>query len=204
MPDGRTRIIGFSPMSSAQALIEDIRLVVDRALSGDQTAMLQIVDRYKQRVFGLCYRMLGQREDAEDVSQEAFIRVLDNLPSWDSNRAFEPWLMTIAANRCRTQLSRRKSRAQPQALPFAPADDRWSLDADGKQMQEELEFVLKDLPQNHRQAFELFHRQQLSYAEIADEMEVPPGTVKTWVHRARNEIIRRLVARQVVEQRHAM
>ena len=45
MPDGRTRIIGFSPMSSAQALIEDIRLVVDRALSGDQTAMLQIVDR---------------------------------------------------------------------------------------------------------------------------------------------------------------
>lgn len=191
-------------MSSAQALIEDIRLVVDRALSGDQAAMLQIVDRYKQRVFGLCYRMLGQREDAEDVSQEAFIRVLDNLPSWDPNRAFEPWLMTIAANRCRTQLTRRKNRAQLQTLPFAPADDRWTQDADGKQMQEELEFVLKDLPVNHRQAFELFHRQQLSYAEIADEMKVPPGTVKTWVHRARNEIIRRLVARQVVERRHAM
>lgn len=191
-------------MSSAQALIEDIRLVVDRALSGDQSAMLQIVDRYKQRVFGLCYRMLGQREDAEDVSQEAFIRVLDNLPSWDPNRAFEPWLMTIAANRCRTQLTRRKNRAQLQALPFTPADDRWTQDADGRHMQEELEFVLKDLPENHRQAFELFHRQQLSYAEIAVEMDVPSGTVKTWVHRARNEIIRRLVARQVVEQRHAM
>ena len=84
-------------MTHATTSVDDIRPLVNQALNGDQHAMLRIVERYKQRVFGLCYRMLGQREDAEDVSQEAFVRVLKNLPSWDQTRAFEPWLMTIAA-----------------------------------------------------------------------------------------------------------
>jgi RNA polymerase sigma-70 factor (ECF subfamily) len=189
-------------MSIAEAIVEDVRTLVDRALTGDQNAMLQIVDRYKRRVFGLCYRMLGQREDAEDVSQESFIRVLNSLPRWDQTRAFEPWLMTIAANRCRTQLSKRKTHEQ--SLPFAPLDDRWTDETDAQHLLEEMHLVLKELPENHRRAFELFHQHQLSYAEIATHLSIPAGTVKTWVHRARNELSRRLVGRQVLERRHAM
>ena len=102
--------IEIDSMPEAHAILEDIRLLVNRALAGDQLAMRQIVERYKQQVFRLCYHMLGQREDAEDVSQEAFVRVLKSLPRWDQQRAFEPWLMTIAANRCRTQLAQRKRR----------------------------------------------------------------------------------------------
>ena len=190
-------------MPEAHAL-EDVRLLVNRALGGDQLAMRQIVDRYKQRVYGLCYRMLGQREDAEDVSQEAFVRVLNNLPRWDQDRAFEPWLMTIAANRCRTQLAKRSRRKPIQTLPFAPADDRWSKDNAADQLLEEVDLVLETIPENHRNAFELFHKKQLNYAGIAAELGVPVGTAKTWVHRARNELIRQLTARQVLERRHAM
>ena len=189
-------------MASVPTVLEDVRILVDRALSGDQHAMQQIVNRYKQRVYGLCYRMLGQREDAEDVSQEAFLRVLKSLPRWDQNRAFEPWLMTIAANRCRTKLARRK--IPEQSLPFAPADDRWTDETDAQHLLEEMQLVLQDLPENHRRAFELFHQRRLSYAEIATELKIPHGTVKTWVHRARNELIRRLILRQVLERRHAM
>lgn len=185
-------------------IIEDVQLLVNRALSGDQHAMLQIVEQYKQRVFGLCYRMLRQREDAEDVSQEAFIRVLKNLPRWDQNRAFEPWLMTIAANRCRTKLAQRKRHEPAQTLPFAPADDRWTEHANAELLREEVELVLEQLPTNHSQAFRLFHQKQMSYAKIAKELGVPEGTAKTWVHRARSEMIRRLVARDAVERRHAM
>ena len=57
--------------------------------------MLALVERYEGRVFGLCYRMLGQREDAEDMTQETFTRALRFLHKWDSERAFEPWLLAI-------------------------------------------------------------------------------------------------------------
>ena len=185
-------------------IIDDIRSLVNRALGGDQWAMREIVQRYKQRVFGLCFRMLGQREDAEDVSQEAFVRVLKHLPRWDQQRAFEPWLMTIAANRCRTQLAQRQRREPTQSLPFPPSDDRWSEQAEADHLREEVELAWEAMPDKHRQAFALFHKQQMAYSDIANELGVPVGTAKTWMHRARNELIHQLTARQVVERRHAM
>lgn len=196
-------------MPEAHVLLDDIRSLVNQALGGDQWAMREIVERYKQRVFSLCYRMLGQREDAEDVSQEAFVRVLGALPRWDQQRAFEPWLMTIAANRCRTQLAQRQRREPTCTLPFAPADDRWSKQKDAEHLREEVDLALDAMPSNHQKAFTLFHKHQMAYAEIAAQLRIPVGTAKTWVHRARNELIRQLTARQVLannngEPRNAM
>ena len=183
--------------------MDDIRRLVNRALTGDQQAMLQIFERYRRRVFGLCFRMLGQREEAEDMSQEAFIRVLNNLPSWDQDRAFEPWLLTIAANRCRTQLSRRK--CIPSLEQTATPEDRtWTNKNDADHLWEEVKLALAQLPVNHRRAFELYHQQQLTYAEIAEQLDVPVGTAKTWVHRARTDMARQLADREVLEFRHAM
>lgn len=188
---------GAKGLMSSVAL-DDIRQLVNLALVGDQRAMLEIVERYKQRVFSLCYRMLGQREEAEDMSQEAFIRVLNNLPSWDQNRAFEPWLMTIAANRCRTQLSRRKPVSSLDQT-LTPEDSTWSQQHEAEQLWEEVKMALSELPPKHRAAFELFHQQQLNYADLAERLGVPVGTAKTWVHRARHELARRLADREVVE-----
>ena len=172
--------------------------LVNLCLKGDQSAMLALVDRYKQRVFALCYRMLGQREDAEDAAQETFVRLLKNLSKWDQDRAFEPWLFTIAANRCRTMLSARKRRPTFQRL-MVPIADRTPSMAPARQLCEEVDLALLRLRTEYRQAFMLFHDQELSYEEIATAMNRPLGTVKTWIHRARIELIRILRDRGIFE-----
>ena len=72
-----------------------------------------LVERFERQVFALCYRMLGQREDAEDVAQESLVRALRSLRNWDSSRDFVPWLLAIAGNRCRTLLAARARRPRP-------------------------------------------------------------------------------------------
>jgi RNA polymerase sigma-70 factor (ECF subfamily) len=190
-------------MTACPALTE-LQVLVKRCLTGDQAAMLSLVDRFQGQVFGLCYRMLGQRQDAEDAAQETFLRVLRSLHRWDSSRDFEPWLLAIAGNRCRTALAARKRRPSPEALVEQLAD-RAPDEAAANHLAEEVQLALVKVRVEYRQAFLLFHEQELSYGEIASAMEVPLGTVKTWVHRARRELIERLRLRGTLEgQHHAM
>ena len=166
--------------------------------------MLSLVARFQGQVFGLCYRMLGQRQDAEDAAQETFLRVLRNLHRWDPTRDFEPWLLAIAGNRCRTALAARKRRPGIETLADRDVDDM-SDRGPADQLAEEVQLALGQVRVEYRQAFVLFHEHELSYGEIASTMEVPLGTVKTWVHRARRELIERLRSRSVLEEnRHAM
>lgn len=183
---------------------DDLRSLVRRCLDGDQSAMLGLVDRFRGQVFGLCYRMLGHRQDAEDVAQETFVRVLRNLHRWDSSRDFEPWLLAIAGNRCRTALAARGRRPSPQPLCDLVADSSQHEQA-ARHLAEEVQVLLQKLRSEYRQAFVLFHEHQLSYAEIAEVLNCPLGTVKTWVHRARRELIRALQgAEEAEESTHAM
>ena len=101
----------------------DLRTLVKRCLAGDQGSMLALVERFQGQVFGLCYRMLGQRQDAEDAAQETFVRVLKNLHRWDQGRDFQPWLLAIAGNRCRTALAARRRRPTPEPAVELIADD---------------------------------------------------------------------------------
>lgn len=165
--------------------------------------MVDLVDHFRGQVFGLCFRMLDHREDAEDAAQETFVRVLRNLNRWDSEREFVPWLLTIAANRCRTMISRRMRKPRPRTL-LEPVPDRHPDMSAANQLVEELELALGHLRSEYRHAFVLFHEQELSYAQIAETMQCPIGTVRTWIHRARRELIRFLEAREAVETRHAV
>jgi len=178
---------------------QDVRDLVADCLSGSQAAMMELVDRYRGQVFGLCYRMLGHRQDAEDMTQETFIRLLRSLDRWDPKRDFEPWLLAIAGNRCRTQLAKRKRR--PPGVPLVehlpdPSPDFQAA----RDLAEEVDRAFQSIRQEYRQAFTLFHQHELSYAEIAEAMSCPLGTVKTWVHRARKELIASLQQRGVVQE----
>jgi RNA polymerase sigma-70 factor (ECF subfamily) len=141
--------------------------------------------------------MLRHRQDAEDATQETFVRVLNNLHRWDPNREFEPWLLTIAGNRCRTRLANRLTRPPMYSLDY-PVADRSHLEFNRTHLAEEIEHAIGHLPENHRECFLMFHQKEMPYAQIAETMNVPLGTVKTWVHRARYEIIRRLRQRGVI------
>jgi RNA polymerase sigma-70 factor (ECF subfamily) len=180
-------------------LTDDFRTLVERCLAGDHAAMVELVRRYQGQVFGLCYRMLRHREDAEDMAQETFTRALRNLKSWDPTRDFEPWLLAIAGNRCRTLLARRQRKPAPQALVEPVADHRPDFSS-ARHLAEEVSLALATLRVEYREAFVLFHEHEMSYAEIGESLGCPLGTVKTWVHRARKEMIEFLAQRGVIEE----
>ncbi|MBX9789492.1 MAG: sigma-70 family RNA polymerase sigma factor [Pirellulales bacterium] len=180
-------------------MADDVRELVDRSMAGDEAAMVELVHRYQGAVFGLCYRMLGDRQDAEDVAQEAFLRVFRNLHTWDPGRDFRPWLLAIAGNRCRSHLALRRRRPATtnlvEELPD-PADDDRAV----HHLNEEVGLALSTIRDEYRRAFLLFHAQELSYAQISDALDCPVGTVKTWIHRARRELARRLQSRGIVQE----
>ena len=155
-------------------------------------------------LFSLAYRMLGQRQDAEDMAQETFARALRSLRQWDAEREFLPWLLAIAGNRCRTCLSQRMRR--PHTTPLVEQlPDRQPASEPARNLAEELQRALVRLREEYRLAFLLFHQQELSYAEIGAALDCPLGTVKTWVHRARRELIEMLRQRGAIgEFSHAL
>lgn len=171
--------------------------LVQKCIAGQQPAVVELIDRYKSMVFGLCYRMMRDYGEAEDVMQETFVRVIGNLHRWDSTRRFEPWLMTIAGNRCRTHLAKRKRRVNACSLDYSVPDDSTEL-ASAKLLEEELRLVLEKVRDEYREAFLMFHQREMSYIEIGKELNVPLGTVKTWVHRARQDVVRHLRERGVI------
>jgi RNA polymerase sigma-70 factor (ECF subfamily) len=173
------------------ALVEALR-------AGVPEAPRLLIERYQGVVFGLCFRMMGHRQDAEDVAQEAFLRALRSIARFDASRSLRPWLLEIAANRCRTALARRARRA-PLSSP-QPVEDRVDPRpglADPDDLAGELERGLQGLRPEYRLVFVLFHEQNLSYEEIAQAVSRPVGTVKTWLHRARAQLAEDLNRRGV-------
>ena len=173
--------------------------LIQRCLSGDESAIRELVESYQELVYRLCYRILGQREDAEDAAQETLLRAIRGLATFDTARSFEPWLLTIAANRCRTALALRVRRREGVELREAFADPAADI-LPARQMEEEINFVLGRLRPEYRMALVLFHEQQRSYLEIAEILGRPVGTIKTWVHRARQELLEQLRSRGICEE----
>lgn len=165
-----------------------------RCLAGDANAVREFVEAFEQQVFALCLRMLRHRQDAEDVAQESLLRAIRYLKTWDQSQPLPPWILKIAANRCRTALARRARTPVPvESLEAGRTDARPAQ----MSLSEELQRALEYLNENHRTCFVLFYQQELSIAEIAGIMEVPDGTVKTWLHRARNQLADRLRERGI-------
>ncbi len=133
--------------------------------------------------------MLGHRQDAEDVAQDALVRAVRNLQTWDSSRPIMPWLMTITANRCRTAIQRRGRRPTATDFPVEPVDGQ-PIESD--EITEEVTLALEGLRDEYRECFVLFYQQELGCAEISEVMDCPVGTVKTWLHRARHELAEHL------------
>ena len=172
---------------------------MDACLAGDQRAAADFVRKYQHRVFALCWRMLGHRQDAEDAAQETFVRALKSLRRWDRSRPLEPWLLAIAANRCRTALARRLRRAPELPLMDTDAVCEHEDFSAARLLAEEVERSLAVMRADYAAAFRLFHAEQQSYAQIATALECPLGTVKTWVHRARKAIVAHLIERGIVD-----
>ncbi len=177
-------------------------LLAQQFRQNDDRAFAELVGRHHSLVFQVCLKILGHRQDAEDATQETFSRVARYLDRWDSRRPLEPWLVAIAGNRCRTFLARKRVH-QPLCAVIEPTTNEVGAERDADVLREELTLALAEIPECQRKAFELFHEQTLSYAEIAERLRCPVGTAKTWVHRARGKVIQRLQQREVVAGRQS-
>ena len=174
----------------------DDRELVEAIRAGDPAAPAVLVERFQGVIFGLCVRMMGHRQDAEDVMQDAFVRALRGLGGFDGDRALRPWLLGIAANRCRTALALRARRPAVIEPPDDRPDPRPGL-ADPDDLAGELARALERLRPDYRLVFALYHEQGLPYEEIGHAIGRPVGTVKTWLHRARAELAEYLSRRGV-------
>jgi len=169
-----------------------------RCLRGDASAVRSLVDRFQADVFGLCFRLLHHRQDAEDVCQEVFLRVFRSLRRWDTSRPLRPWILGIAANRCKTWLAQRARR--PELVEYLQETVASEAAPEPTELTQEIQAALKGLRVEYRTVFVLFHEQGLPYDEIAQAVGKPVGTVKTWLHRARHEMLETLKRRGMVPE----
>jgi len=174
---------------------------VQAALQGDQDAFAEIVLAYQDAVYNLCYRMLGERGEAEDAAQEAFLRAYLNLARYDAERSFKTWILSIASNYCIDRLRRR--RLQWMSLDDEPTADSLALSSDEpepepatltKERSAAIQALLDELSPDYRAAVVLRYWYDYSYAEIADMMDTTESAVKSRLFRARQALADKLGA----------
>ncbi len=173
-------------------------LLVRRCLRGDATAMERLVEQYQADVFGLCVRLLQHRHDAEDVVQEVFLRVFRSLRRFDLKRPLRPWILGIAVNRCRTWMSQRVRR--PELVDYLQETAAFTESGDAAELVREIQTAVQSMRREYQSVFVLYHDSGLPYEDIAQALSKPVGTIKTWLHRARMEVLDRLRERGMISE----
>jgi RNA polymerase sigma-70 factor (ECF subfamily) len=179
-------------------------LLARAAARGDRTAFAKLVDLYRRPVHGLAFRLLRDPEEARDAAQETFVRAWGAITTYDTTQPFGPWLLRIARNHALDLLRRRLPPGRLVALDAEPEEGAPVTELPGDtpaadsvlelaQTRASLEAAVAALPPNYRAVIQLFHVEQLSYKEIAATLDVPMGTVMTWLHRARSTLRATLV-----------
>lgn len=175
-------------------ILSDAQLVV-LALDGDSEAFETLFRRYREEIYGLCLqRTGGNRDDASDLVQETFVKVYVNLEKYDPKFTFGQWVYTIARNTFIDHMRRRREemsidclgKGTPSVTPvFDETPDQRII---SEQHHVQLERCLASLPEKYRQMVEMRFLRELSYEEIAHQLDMPIGTVKTQIHRARERL----------------
>lgn len=170
------------------------RDLIQRARRGANDAFGELVTRYQTSVFNVCYRMLHERGAAEDLTQETFMRAYDRLHTFDLEREFGPWIRRVAANLCLNHLEAQKVTAPLDEERDADENTRPERQVEVKERSAQVRTALASLPPHYRAVVELRHYQELSYDEIAAELNIPLSDVKSHLFRARKILAEQLHA----------
>ncbi len=174
-----------------------------RVQQGDMVAFNQIVNRYKDRIMNVIFRMISSREEAEDIVQEAFIRVYQHRDSFDFKHCLSTWMYTIALNLARNELRKRKRFKFLDIFDMQGKENEISVEMRlPTNLPKAIEKAVNSLPEKYKLAFVLRDMQELSYDEVAKVMNIPLGTVKSRVNRARSMLREKLRPR--LEEYNAM
>lgn len=167
---------------------------VEASLDGDQDAFAELVNTFQNAVYNLCYRMLGERTEAEDAAQETFLRAFMNLQRYDPGRSFKTWLLSIASNHCIDRLRRRRltwlSLDEPLPANLALSSDEPQPEeaAIRDERSQAIQRLLNGLNSDYRAAVILRYWYDCSYAEIADILDTTESAIKSRLFRARQAL----------------
>jgi RNA polymerase sigma-70 factor (ECF subfamily) len=177
------------PFAAPKDADQDESRLVEGVKAGNAAAFDELTSRHMRRAFGVAYRLLGQRQDAEDVVQEAFLAALVKIDTFERGRAFGPLLFRIVANRA---INLRKSRALRRADPIpdgiASRGESPVEAAQRSELRRELQRALAQLPDEQRWVVELFEIDGFTGPEIAEMLEMADGTVRWHLHCARQTL----------------
>ena len=177
--------------------------VVAQARTGSEAAYRELLSRYERPVFSLIFRMVRDRETAEDLAQETFIKVLNNLDRYSPEFKFSSWLFKIANNLTIDHLRRRRvdtisiegapdavtaESARATSIAVVSAGESPLEELESKELGTAIERAIGKLRPEYRACIMLRHVEDKSYEEIAEIVKLPLGTVKTYIHRARHEL----------------
>lgn len=189
--------VGLSVREQLRAA--DDSAVVTAFLAGEERAFSELVDRYQTRLLNFIYRTIGDRDRAEDLVQEVFIRVYRHLHRFDRSKKFSTWVYTIASNLAKNELRNRSRNPlvlfttmqgshedEDRPLEFEDATSRPDDMYRHRHLRELVEDTVSKLPEHHRQVFVLRELEGKSYEEIAEITHCNLGTVKSRLNRARS------------------
>jgi RNA polymerase sigma-70 factor, ECF subfamily len=177
--------------------------LVERCRRGDEPAWHELVGRHTRRVFGIAYRFAGRVDEAEDLTQDVFVKVYQSLGRYEpAHGAFAGWITTVARNQAidhyrRRREEHRRAAGSPELLEGLPAGgDSPEGQAERGERAQLVRRGVRNLPSDLREALVLCDLKGLSYEEAATALGVPLGTVKSRINRARLELARRLLGRR--------
>lgn len=180
-----------------------IKKRIKQVIKGDQDAFAEIVEIYSNSIYQLGYRMLGNRHEAEDIAQEAFIRAYVNIKSFNQDLKFSTWLFRIATNLCIDRIRKKKPdyyldaevagtdglTMYSQLASDSPLPEK---ELESLELQESVQKEILKLPEKYRSVIVLKYIEELSLNEISEILDLPLGTVKTRIHRGREALRQQL------------
>jgi len=186
---------GSSENTRRDSKSEDI-ILIDDAIAGKQEAYERLMNKYKQLIYNLIYRMIRNKEDVEDLTQEAFIKAFNSLEKFDKQFSFSTWLFKIATNNCIDYLRKKKLHTFSIDKDISNDDDDYQFEIPDneripdknildKERKKILEDAIESLPSKYKSVILLRHRDEKDYEEIAKKLKLPLGTVKAHIFRGR-------------------
>ncbi len=177
--------------------------IIQQALQGDETAYKKLMRKYHDAIFNFIYKMVHDREQVEDLTQEAFIKAFGSLKKFNDEYAFSTWLYKIATNNSIDYIRKRKLQVYSIDKPVDARDSEFAFElpdegyeADRELNSDQRAVMIRDaigkLPPKYRKVIELRHVEEKSYEEIADILKLPIGTVKAHIFRARELLYKQL------------
>jgi RNA polymerase sigma-70 factor (ECF subfamily) len=186
-------------------IVPDERGLIERLTAGDRSAFQELVEQYKKRIYGLAFNMIRNHHDAEDASQEVFIKAFRSFHTFRKDARLGSWLYQITVNTCRDYY-RRKPREAAAFVSLSEADapavetSAWSdspeKNAEARLLQARIDLVLTTITEQERAAFVLRHYEELDLKSIAEVMEISVGSVKSYLFRGIRKIRRELAGFQ--------